>query len=198
MRSRSGGCESSSTRRARRDLGDSPHGISTTVLWRRLLEMLNGDGGSHRATLVGDEETAIILSPAATLQPPFDQRTPHHPTLAHLLPIVFKHMFLPAFAAKYLESHYWVGQTHAKKEQHHTLVRTFEVPREMTEKLAQKCKQEKTTLHAALYVSTLITLLEVFCSASSIESTPSIRTATSFNARTFCHRIVPKTEVGLI
>ncbi|RUS24486.1 hypothetical protein BC938DRAFT_473507 [Jimgerdemannia flammicorona] len=138
MRSRSGGCESSSTRRARRDLGDSPHGISTTVLWRRLLEMLNGDGGSHRATLVGDEETAIILSPAATLQPPFDQRTPHHPTLAHLLPIVFKHMFLPAFAAKYLESHYWVGQAHAKKEQHHTLVRTFEVPREMTEKLAQK------------------------------------------------------------
>ncbi|RUS13851.1 alcohol acetyltransferase [Endogone sp. FLAS-F59071] len=170
-------------------------GLSMTILWTRLLEKLNG----AKETIDDGQNSIIIAASTVTLEPPCDQRTRHHPTLFDLIPVIVKKKVLPSFIAEYFDPPYWAGKTPAIREPHHTLARVFEIPRQATLTLGQKCKSENTTLHAALYVSTVINLLEVFCSGDGAEDTGQgiyFRSFTPFNARTLCDPVVSSTESG--
>lgn len=159
-----------------------------------LLEKLNG----AKETLDDDQSSVIIVASTVTLEPPCDQRTRHHPTLFDLIPVIVKKV-LPSFIANYFDPPYWAGKTPATLEPHHTLARIFEIPRQATLTLGQKCKSENTTLHAALHVSTIINLLEVFCSGDGTGDTGQgiyFRSFTPFNARNLCDPVVPSTESG--
>eukprot|EP01132_Coremiostelium_polycephalum_P003940 gene3940-4917_t len=162
-------------------------GLSTKILWNRLLNSING-GDSTAST-----KTSTIINIRSNLlkiEPPFDQRTPHQPTITTLLPVLFKHLLLPSFIKKYFEVQYYTGENPAVKELHNTQVMIISVPKDITEELSKKCKQQNTSLHSAIYLTIIKSMLEVF------GDNLTIRSDTPFSSRTYCDPPIPDTEVG--
>ncbi|EGG18510.1 hypothetical protein DFA_04004 [Cavenderia fasciculata] len=176
-------------------------GLSTTIILSRLLELLNqpetktetesndnDENGQDGAT---NNNNNIIIDNSTKLNESLDKRTPHHPTAMDLLPIIIKHKLLPSFITRYFEVPFWAGQTPAVKQTHNTLVRVFEIPADKFTKLLNKCKLEKTTPHAAIYISTILANLIALS-----QDTMSLRTCTPINARSLCVPEAPQSEVG--
>ncbi|GAM22898.1 hypothetical protein SAMD00019534_060730, partial [Acytostelium subglobosum LB1] len=166
-------------------------GVSTSILWTHLLRCINDTSSSSTSST----STSTIIAPTSVppLQPPFDKRTPHHPTITDLVPVLFKELLLPSFIKRWTDTTYWAGETHAVRAHHQTLVELVQLEDDLVERLNVACKKEDTTIHAALCVAAVASLLETLGGDA---STTAIKTCTPISARKYCEPPVSIEEVG--
>ncbi|EFA75964.1 hypothetical protein PPL_10540 [Heterostelium album PN500] len=163
-------------------------GISTTILMKQLLDEMNRNS-NNISDIVKHISTVDLSNEKLVVQPPFDMRTAHHPTVLDLLPVVFKHFLVPSFIKRYWSTpRFWDGEEAAVKEMHNTQVLHLEF--DQLPALLQTCRANQTTPHAAIYVAIVLATLKVFGEQLQLIS------ATPFSGRNHCTPPVPSDEVG--
>ncbi|KAF2075604.1 hypothetical protein CYY_003109 [Polysphondylium violaceum] len=162
-------------------------GMSTTILMKELVNAIN----AVEPIIVQEGWSCVNVNVDQLVwSGPLDQRTPHHPGLWELLPVVIKHVLMPPFLQKYIYGtpKFWAGEKRAVQEKHCTHVQLFEF--DQLPQLLAKCRANATTPHAAIYVAIVMATLQVYGDNLQLIG------ATPYSIRNLCELAVSDTEVG--
>jgi len=170
-------------------------GISTTILMKQLIKYLNhhamnNNNNNTATTEVISNNIVNINLDELVLNGALDQRTPHHPGLLELMPVIVKHILVPTFLQKYIYGtpSFWAGEKPAVKENHNTRVKVLQY--DQLPALLSKCRDNNTTPHAAIYMAIVMATLKVYGNDLQLSG------ATPYSARKYCEPVISDEEVG--